>query len=180
MIIYKCRVTNDELLSDAFKPRTVVDSEGNEVTGLIEIKSQKVNKDGGAIDIGCGNEFGGGADDVDDNAEIVNNVIDETFGFALTEVPMRKKDLKDYLAGYCKSIRMKLKEDDSVAGPEVKAFTQAAPAFCKWLLTMHSEMQFYISPAMDPDGAMAFAYYKGEDVDPTFVYIEGGLIQEKC
>lgn len=44
MIIYKCRFTGDELLSDAFKPRPVVDDEGNEVPGLIEIDSQKVNK----------------------------------------------------------------------------------------------------------------------------------------
>lgn len=44
MIIYKCRFTNDEMLSDAFKPTPVKDDEGNEVPGLIKIQSQKVNK----------------------------------------------------------------------------------------------------------------------------------------
>lgn len=44
MIIYKCRFTGDEMLSDAFKPVPVVDEEGNEVEGLIQIQSQKVNK----------------------------------------------------------------------------------------------------------------------------------------
>jgi Translationally controlled tumour protein len=44
MIIYKCRFTGDEMLSDAFKPEPVKDEEGNEVVGLIKIQSQKVNK----------------------------------------------------------------------------------------------------------------------------------------
>jgi hypothetical protein len=44
MIIYKCRFTGDEMLSDAFKPTPVLDEEGNEVPGLIQIQSQKVNK----------------------------------------------------------------------------------------------------------------------------------------
>ena len=44
MIIYKCRFTGDEMLSDAFKPGPVKDDEGNEVPGLIQIQSQKVNK----------------------------------------------------------------------------------------------------------------------------------------
>ena len=44
MIIYKCRFTGDEMLSDAFKPSSVKDAEGNEVEGLIQIQSQKVNK----------------------------------------------------------------------------------------------------------------------------------------
>merc|ERR1712045_920494 len=111
---------------------------------------------GEAIDIGCGGEFGGGTDDVDDTVELVNNVVDETFGFALQEVPMGKKDLKDFLRGYCKNLRAKLKEDDSVPGPEVKAFTQSAPGFCKYLLSKYNDLQFYTSPAMDPDGSMSF------------------------
>uniref|UniRef100_A0A7S1DEZ1 TCTP domain-containing protein n=1 Tax=Cyclophora tenuis TaxID=216820 RepID=A0A7S1DEZ1_CYCTE len=179
MIIYKCRFTGDEMLSDAFKPRPVKDDDGNEVVGLIEIASQKVNKDSGAsVDIGCGSEFGGGDADVDDGAELVNNVIDETIGFDLHEVPMGKKDMKDYLGAYCKALRQKLKEDDSVPGPEVKAFTQSAPAFCKWLLSKYDDMQFFTSSSMDPDGSMAFAYYEG--VNPTFVFIKAGLLEEKC
>lgn len=132
----------------------------------------------GSIDIGCGSEFGGGDNDVDDTAVYVNNVIDESIGFNLQEVPMSKKDLKEYLQGFCKNLRGKLKEDDKVAGPEVKAFTQSAPLFCKWLLSKYDDLQFYTSASMDPDGCMAFAYYK--DVDPIFVYIKMGLLEEKC
>ena len=44
MIIYKCRFTGDEMCSDAFKPVPVKDADGNEVPGLMQIQSQKVNK----------------------------------------------------------------------------------------------------------------------------------------
>mmetsp|Transcript_24198 Transcript_24198/g.68137 ORF Transcript_24198/g.68137 Transcript_24198/m.68137 type:complete len:180 (+) Transcript_24198:136-675(+) len=179
MIIYKCRFTGDEMLSDAFKPTPVKDDDGNEVVGLFKIESQKVNKDSGAsVDIGCGSEFGGGADDLDDGAELVNNVIDESIGFDLHEVPMSKKDVKEYLQGYCKNLRQKLKDDDKVAGPDVKAFTQSAPAFCKWILSKYDDMQFFTSSSMDPDGSMAFGFYEG--VNPSFVYIKMGLLEEKC
>jgi Translationally controlled tumour protein len=114
---------------------------------------------------------------VDDAAVYVNNVIDESIGFNLQEVPMGKKDLKEFLQNYCKNLRQKLKEDDKVTGPEVKAFTQSAPNFCKWILSKYDDLQFYTSSSMDPDGSIAFAYY--EDVDPIFVYIEMGLLQEK-
>ena len=182
MIIYKCRFTGDELCSDAFKPTAVVDDEGEEVAGLIQIQSAQITKGGESIDIGCGGEFGGGGADeaVDDTVELVNNVVDETFGFALQEVPMGKKDLKEFLQGYCKNLRQKLKEDDSVPGPEVKAFTQSAPGFCKYLLTKYNDLQFYTSQSMDPDGSMAFAIYEGENPNPKFIYVKAGLIEEKC
>jgi Translationally controlled tumour protein len=49
MIIFKCRFTNDEMLSDAFKPGPVKDETGEEVPGLIQIQSQKVNKVGRCV-----------------------------------------------------------------------------------------------------------------------------------
>jgi len=178
MILYKCRFSGDEMLSDAFGPRPVKDAEGNEVAGLIEIDSMKVNKDGGgSIDIGCGNAFGE-QEEEGDASNFVNNVIDEQIGFDLHEVPMGKKDMKKYLGDYCKAVRQKLKDDDKVPGPEVKKFTQSAPAFCKYLLGNYDEYQFFTSASMDPEGSMAFAYYTG--ATPTFVFITGGLIEEKC
>mmetsp|Transcript_13125 Transcript_13125/g.26191 ORF Transcript_13125/g.26191 Transcript_13125/m.26191 type:complete len:180 (-) Transcript_13125:230-769(-) len=179
MLLFKCRVTGDECLSDAFKPTPVLDADGEEVVGLIEIPSTQVNKDSGAsIDIGCGNAFGEEAE-ADGAEEKVNNVIDETFGFGLQLVPMGKRDLKEYLGDYCKKVRQLLKDDDKVSGPEVKAFTQSAPKICKYLLGQHADLEFYITRAMDPEGAMAFAYY-GEGVNPKFIFIEAGMIKEKC
>jgi len=181
MIIYKCRFTNDEMMSDAFKPEPVLDEAGEEIPGIFAVSSCKVSKESGAnVDIGCGGEFGGsgGEEQVDDTVELVNNVIDETFGFGYNEIPgMTKKDIKEYLQGFCKEVRGKLKDDDDIPGPRVKAFTQSAPKFCKYLLGKHDEMQFYCGMSMDPDGCMAFAYYEG--VDPKFIFIREGFKEEK-
>jgi Translationally controlled tumour protein len=145
---------------------------------LTLIYSISFQDSGANVNIGCGNEFGGGAEEVDDNAEYVNNVVDESLGFDLHEVPMSKKDLKEYLQTYCKNLRQKLKEDDKIAGPDVKGFTQSAPEFCKYILSKYDDLQFFTSSSMDPDGSMAFAYY--ETADPIFIYIKMGLIEEKC
>ena len=123
MIIYKCRVTGDEMISDAYKLREVTDPESGEVVPeLVECDSLKVNKDGGDVDVGCGDAFGGaGADEaVDDAAELVNNIIDADLGFGYNEVPMGKKDFKDFLKTYCGQVRQMLKDDDKIPGPEVK------------------------------------------------------------
>ena len=179
MIIYTCRVTGDEMLSDAYKPVDVIDADGEVVPELMEIESMTVNKDGGEIDVGCGDAFGGGAEEVDDGAEKVNNVIDESIGFGYNEVPLGKKDFKDFLKAYCGKVRTLLKEDDKIAGPDVKAFTQAAPAFCKFLLGKFDDLQFYMSPSFNPDGCMAMSYYKDGASNPTFMYIKKGLSEMK-
>lgn len=151
----------------------------NEILELTHPLLRPLQDSGASVDVGCGGEFGGGGgDDLDDTAELVNNVIDQQLGFDLHEIPLGKRDLKEYLGAFCKELRTKLKEDDKVPGPEVKAFTQSAPKFCKWLMSKYDDMQFFTSSSMDPDGNMAFAYYK--DVNPIFVFIEAGLIKEKC
>jgi hypothetical protein len=108
----------------------------------------------------------------------VNNIIDDTYGFDLHEIPMKKTEVKQYLQTFCKKLRQKLKDDESISGPEVKAFTQAAPIFCKWILSKYDDMQFFVSSSMDPDGSMIFTYHK--DVNPIFVYIKAGLFEEMC
>jgi hypothetical protein len=50
MIIYKCRFSGDEMLTDAFKPGPVTNTEGNVVPGLIQIQSQKVPKASTVLD----------------------------------------------------------------------------------------------------------------------------------
>lgn len=117
---------------------------------------------------------------MDDTVELVNNVIDERNGFNLTEVPLSKLEFKDFLQEYCKKVRQQLKDDPKVEGKDVKAFTAAAPIFCKWLLGKYKDLQFYSTLSMDPEGSMIFSYYKDGAVNPTFVYIAAGMTEEKC
>jgi Translationally controlled tumour protein len=58
---------------------------------------------------------------------------------------------------------------------QIKAFMAAAPGFVKYLLTQFNELQFYVGSSFDPNGAMAFSYYKEGASTPTFIFITGGL-----
>jgi Translationally controlled tumour protein len=58
---------------------------------------------------------------------------------------------------------------------QIKAFMAAAPGFVKYLLTQFNELQFYVGSSFDPNGAMAFSYYKEGASTPTFIFIAGGL-----
>ena len=42
MIIYKCRITGDEMLSDAYKILPVVGDDGEEVPGLMEVRRKRM------------------------------------------------------------------------------------------------------------------------------------------
>jgi hypothetical protein len=183
MLIFKCRITGDEMISDAYKINPVIDPDTKEeVPELFECESQIVAKSGVEVDVGCGNAFGGeGADEPEDTSvEKVNNIIDESLGFGYNEIPMGKKDFKDWLKEYCGAIRKIIKDDEKIAGPEVKAFTQSAPEFCKFLLKKYDDLQFFMSPSFNPDGALAISYYPEGASAPTFMYIKMGLVGEKC
>ncbi|CAM9566109.1 unnamed protein product [Chrysoparadoxa australica] len=172
MIVYQCWVTGDEMITDAFKHNPVM-VDGEEMPGLFEVESSTTVKGADNVDIGCGNAFGGDEEEVaDDGAEKVNNVIDP---FQYTEVPFGSKvEFRDYLKEYVRKVRSCLKEAGTPQ-PEIKEFMGRAPEFVKYLLGMYNEFQFYSGPSFNPEGSMAFAYYKEGAHNPTFMYIADGL-----
>ena len=176
MLVYCCKITGDELLSDAFPLLPVVDDEGNTVEGLMQIESKQMAKGGEDIDIGCGNSFGGDDDNqVDDNVEMVNNIVEK---FQLTETTVGSAmDFKNWLKEYMQKIRTK-KREEGLPKPEIQAFMATAPNIAKYLLKNFSELQFYLGPAFDPD-SMVFSIYPEGASNPNFLYIMGGLTQNK-
>jgi hypothetical protein len=52
---------------------------------------------------------------------------------------------------------------------------EEAPGFVQWLVGKFDDLEFYMTKSMNPDGSLAFAYYKEEAHNPTFVYIKAGL-----
>ncbi|CAM9477613.1 unnamed protein product [Ascophyllum nodosum] len=175
MIVFKDLISADEMMTDAFPQKPVIDDDGNEIEGLFEVDSAMMVKGTDNVDIGCGDAFGGG-EEVDDSVEKVNNVIDS---FKYTEVPFGSKtELRDYLKDYMKSVRAKLKEKGTPQ-PEIKQFMAQAPAICKFLLGKFSDMQTFAGESMTSEGGMAFGYYKEGAHNPTFVYISKALDAEK-
>lgn len=178
MIVYRCVITGDEMLSDAYPLKPVVNSDGEVVEGLMYCESKNVTKGGGEVDIGCGNSFGGGGGDdeaVDDTVETVNNVID---GFQYTETQVGgaadfKAWLKEYMGAVRAALRTKGKPKD-----EIQTFMGHAAGIAKYLLTNFSDLQFYLGPSFNPE-SMVFSIYPEGATTPNFLFIMGGFEQEK-
>lgn len=115
MLVWQDIFTNDEVVSDANKPEPVKDSEGKEIPGLFMVQSRNVAVGSDAVDIGCGDAFGSGDQEVDDSVETVNNISDASIGFAYTEITFASKtELKSYLKSYFRKLlnHPTLKEGD--------------------------------------------------------------------
>mmetsp|Transcript_36496 Transcript_36496/g.26572 ORF Transcript_36496/g.26572 Transcript_36496/m.26572 type:complete len:179 (-) Transcript_36496:12-548(-) len=177
MIVYRCLITGDEMLSDAYKLHEVVDSDGNVVEGLMYCESKNIAKGGDDVDIGCGNSFGGGGEEdaVDSTAETVNNVID-SFQYTETQVG-GASDFKAWLKEYFQQVR-KILRDKGKPKEEIQAFMGTASGIAKYLLTNFSDLQFYLGPAFNPE-SMCFSIYPEGATTPNFLYIMGGIDAEK-
>jgi hypothetical protein len=176
MIVYVCQITGDELLSDAYPLLPVKDADGTVIEGLMQCESQQIVKGGGEVDIGCGNSFGGEAEEVaDDNIEMVNNVMD---GFQYTETQVgNAMDFKTWLKEYMQTIRG-IKKDKGIPKPEIQAFMATAPGIAKYLLKNFGDLQFYLGPAFNPE-SMVFSIYHEGATTPNFLYIMGGIDANK-
>jgi hypothetical protein len=178
MIVYRDIITGDEMLSDAFPLKQVVDEEGNAVEGLMYCESRNIQAGGDNVDIGCGNSFGGGGEDdagADDTIQTVNNVI-HSFQYTETQVG-GANDFKSWIKEYMNAVRTKLRESGKQK-EEIQAFMGTAPNIAKFLLKRFNDLQFYLGPAFDPT-SMVFSLYPDGATTPCFYFIMGGYVQEK-
>jgi hypothetical protein len=170
MIVYTDVISGDEVLSSAFTQEDVLDAEGNVIEGMKMVQSKMISKDDN-VDVGCGDAFGGGGDEVDSGAQMVNNVID-SFQFTETQLGTAmecKGWLKEYFNKVVETLKGKGKGPDTI-----KPFKQSAPGIAKFLITNFAELQFFLGPSFDPD-FMVFAMYPEGATTPNFYYIMGGL-----
>lgn len=170
MRVYYDVFSNDELLSDSYPANITYDGV------VIEVPSRMKVKGAEEIDIGRGNEFGGGDEEeaVDPTAERVNEIED---AFQLQETPFTKKEYSTYIKGYMQRLRKHLEENDP---DRVKDFMAGASQLVKFVLGNFNEFQFYVGPSFDQSAMVILAYYKNEsDEAPHFLFIKDGLREEK-
>ena len=162
------------MMSDSY-PRNPVMHEGEEVPGLFEVESENRPVAEGEVDIGCGNEFGGGDDAVDDSVETENSVSGARIGFNYTEMPFsNKNEFKEYLKDYMKRIRSHMKSSGAER-ETIKEFMADSAVAASWLISKFRDLQFFMGPTMDPDAGLAYCYYKDGAATPTFVFFKWGL-----
>ena len=180
VLVYKDVVTGDEMMSDAFQVQEVKDAEGNVVPGLMQVPTKMVPLDD-TVDVGCGNAFGGEADEGPAaDVEMVNNLMN---AFGLTNAgDFSGADFKAWIKDYSMALLEKLKEQKEAGKIEQEVIkewrTVEAPAIAKYLLKNIKDLEFYMGPAFNPE-SMVFSIYHDEEVTPHFLYIKKGFLTEK-
>ena len=170
MKVYFDVFSNDELISDSY-PTVLQNSDV-----VMEVASRMVAKGNEEIDIGRGNEFGGGGEDeaVDNTVERVNDVVTS---FSLQETSFTKKEYVTVIKGYMQKLKKHLAENGS---DRVDIFMKGATEFVKWVVANFDEFKFYSGPSYDQSAMIVLSYYKQEENEaPHFLFIRDGLREEK-
>jgi len=162
----------DELLSDGY----ATESTFNDV--CLEVRSQWVNKGSENVDIGRGNQFGGGDEEekVEDISERVLDIAD-VFHLNKIEPKFTKKEFATYIKGYMQRLKKYIEE---INPDRVKPFMEGASAFVKAVLAKFDDYDFWSGVSYDQEALIVLSYYKNEeDLTPTFVYFKDGLREVK-
>lgn len=162
----------DELLSDGY----ATESTFNDV--CLEVRSQWVNKGSEEVDIGRGNQFGGGDEEekVEDTSERVLDIAD-VFHLSQIQPKFTKKEFTTYIKGYMTRLKKYIEESNP---DRVKPFMEGASAFVKAVLGRFDDYEFWTGVSYDQEALIVLSYYKNEsDLTPTFVYFKDGLREVK-
>lgn len=166
MIIYNDIFSGDELLSDAYDLKLVDDV-------IYEGDCAMVKVGGDNIDIGANPSAEDGGDDLEDGAELVNNVV---HSFRLQPTGFDKKSFVTYIKAYMKAVKGKLLESDPEA---VSVFEKGAQAYVKKVIGSFKDWEFFTGESMDPEGMIIMLNYREDGTTPFVAIWKHGVKAEK-
>ncbi|KAA8903985.1 translationally controlled tumor protein [Sphaerosporella brunnea] len=169
MIIFKDILTGDEMISDVYDLKEVDGTLYEADCAMITIKK------GADVDIGANASAEEAAEELEDGAETVNNVV---HSFRLSSTSFDKKSYLTYLKGYMKSVKKKMQEKGKTE-EEVAGFEKRASAAAKKLVAGFKDLEFYVGESMNPDGMVALLNYREDGITPYMIFWKDGLEQEK-
>ena len=82
-----------------------------------------------------------------------------------------------YYKGYMKKLLTHLKEKNP---DRVDGFKAGAQEFMGWVKNNFDDMTFYTPKNFDVENLIIMSIYKGEETEPTFLYMMDGLKGVKC
>uniref|UniRef100_A0A7S1CG03 TCTP domain-containing protein n=2 Tax=Bicosoecida sp. CB-2014 TaxID=1486930 RepID=A0A7S1CG03_9STRA len=188
MEVYKDLISGTEYFSNAKPIKPVSDGKEEEkIDGLCYVETTKQAADGGAVDIGCGNEFGGAGEDegADDSVE---TKLDQLLAFPdIQEDPIPFASFKqfrdDYFKPYMKALQ-KVKKDKGhfETKEDQKAFQTRMQGIMGWVKANFSSIDFYQAnePTTTNDegkevfNSLVFAHWAEGATTPHFCYIMDG------
>lgn len=157
----------DEMLSDAFKIIEVDDI-------ALEVDAKMLTiKEGADVDIGANASAEEAAEELEDGAIQVNNVV---YSFRLQSTSFDKKSYMTYIKGYMKAVKKHLEESDP---DRVAVFEKKVTPFVKKILENFKDYEFYVGESMNPEGAIALLNYREDGITPYFTLFKDGLKTEK-
>lgn len=165
MIVYTDLLTGDEMISDTYDLNEVEDG------FFFEVEGNWATVGDVDVDIGANPS----AEEADEGTESTSRkVVDVVDSFRLVEQSGHdKKSFMGYIKPWLGKVVEKLPEDQQ---GEFK--TKAQPAI-KYLIGKIKDLQFFTGESMDPDGTLAFAYYKEGASNPTFLFPKYALKGQK-
>lgn len=181
MKIFEDVFSNDEVLSDALDIKLEYED------SIYTVVSKLVNPDDGAnVDIGCGNQFGGNADEDGEAGgqgpavEKVNNIID---GFQLEEYISSKKDMIATFKDKMKLIRERL-SDNPIRLSKWEQTGIVGKFLKEEVFSKYDECKFYMGKSYgsyDPKESMLIVSFwvNNEDTGETFFFFKDCLREVK-
>ncbi|KAF2815963.1 microtubule/calcium-binding protein [Mytilinidion resinicola] len=168
MIIYKCLISGDEILSDSYDLK--------EVDGVAwEADCKKITVGNDNIDIGANPSAEEGGDDVEDTSQ---QVIDVVHSFRLNETQFDKKSYLSHLKTYMKAVKEAMK-NRGASDEEIKEFEKGASTFAKKIISNFKDYEFLIGESMDPDGMVILLNYREDGVTPYVTVWKHGVSEMK-
>merc|ERR1712070_1175207 len=176
MRVYKCKKTDDEMLSDSYPIEELCGGE------LFRVKAKMITV--GGEDFVLEGANASAEDDGGDGGEAeTEQVIDIIHAFKLSETEFSKKEYVAYIKGFIKKYMVLPMKEAGVPAEEIATFkTNVMEAVT--LLTekgTFEEFRFWTSEEMDPEGNIAMLYYGdetgklGAGAEPWFYFLKGGM-----
>ncbi len=163
MLVWKDIFSGDEMVSDSYKYKYLYNN------ACLEVKAKFITKGSDFVQIAADDEA---ADDGE--GETVINIVD---AHELQEMTLAKKDTMGMLKAYLKKVVGHLKENGKE--DRVAEFQKGATELVKFVMGKFDEMQIFVGKSMDTDAGLAFAYTADGETDPTFLFFNDGLKEEK-
>ena len=170
-------ISGKEMCSDAFPAKPVLDAEGNEIPGLVQVQSRNMTAGGEEIDTGGGNAFGGAGEDegADDKAETVD-AVEHTFH--LQPMEMKKADLKSWGKGYFQGIRGAMKAKGKDPETEIKPMMGRAPGVLKFRMSKMDDCEILINEDFNLEGAICMREWT--EAGNIYFFAKDGIDVQRC
>ena len=175
MRVFKDFIKGDEMMSEIF-PFTL---EYEETIMKVQSHYKPADKVG-EINIGRGDEFGGGEPEQEVEDEPVEKVCDIPYNYKLQEYSMSKKEFMSYIKEYFKKIVDHLEK--SGKSNRVETFKKGATAFTKFIVPKFDDLTLYIGQNGEGDdgleGGIAISYWENESAPGPVLYFFKDALDE--